>query len=193
MATQQLQTEQPKKPASSEQTAIERRETAPLSALREPFPGTALPRPFALMRRLSEDMDRLFEQFFGSSLMAGERIGAMGGSWWPAMDVYQRDNKLIVQADVPGVPRENIKVEVRDNQLFISGERKSETERKERGYYQSERSHGSFTRAIALPEEAKADTASAKFDKGVLEVEIELAPQKAPRGRVIEVREGKSN
>lgn len=125
--------------------------------------------------------------------MSAEAIGGFAENWWPAVDIYQRDHKLVIQADVPGMAKDDIKVEVRENQLCISGERKTETERKERDYYRSERSYGGFSRTIELPEGAKGETASARFDKGVLEVEIELAPESAQRGRVIEIREGKSN
>lgn len=190
MATPQVQTEQAKKATTAEpKAAIERKEASAVPVRREPFAA----RPLSLMRRLSEDMDRLFEEFFGSNLIGTEKLGAFAESWWPAIDVYQRDNKLVVQADVPGMDKDNIKVEVRDNQLFISGERQSESERSEQGYYRSERSYGSFTRTIALPEGAKPDTASASFDKGVLKVEVEVSPQKKPQGRVVEVRETKSN
>lgn len=190
MATPQVQTEQAKKGTPSEpKAAIERKEPSAAPVRREPSAA----RPLSLMRRLSEDMDRLFEEFFGSGLIGPERLGAFTDRAWPAIDVYQRDNKLVVQADVPGIDKDNIKVEVRDNQLFISGERKSESERSEQGYYRSERSYGSFSRTIALPEGAKQDTASARFNNGVLEVEVELSPQKKPQGRVIEVRETKSN
>jgi HSP20 family protein len=195
MATQQIQTEQPKKATPAEtSSAIERKESGASPIRRSPsFPSFTPMRPFSLMRRLSEDMDRLFEQFWGASPISPERLGGFGEGWWPAIDMYQRDNKLVVQADVPGLAKDDIKVEVRDNQLCISGERKSATERPEGGYYRSERSYGSFSRTIDLPPGAKADTASARFDKGVLEVELELAPQKAPGGRLIEIREGKSN
>lgn len=192
MATQQIQTEQPKKSASTEtSTAIERKPSSAVPIQRGS--PSAPTRPFSLMRRLSEDMDRLFEQFWAATPMTAASTGGLTESWWPAVDIYQRDHKLVIQADVPGMAKDDIKVEVRENQLCISGERRSETERKERDYYRSERSYGGFSRTIELPEGAKADTASARFDKGVLEVEIELAPEQAPRGRVIEIREGKSN
>jgi HSP20 family protein len=82
---------------------------------------------------------------------------------------------------------------LRADELCISGERKAESERSDRGYHCSERSYGSFTRTIALPDNAKPETTSARFDKGVLEVEVELEPSRKPQGRVIEVREVKNN
>jgi HSP20 family protein len=150
--------------------------------------------PFSLMRRFSDDMDRIFDQFFGSSL------GSWGGSranpsdreatWWPQIEVTQRDDKLVVLADVPGLKRDDIKVELHQNELRISGERRSESERTEGGYHRSERSYGSFSRSIELPDGIKLDTASATFENGVLKIEIEAPYLTQGRGRLIEVREG---
>jgi HSP20 family protein len=140
------------------------------------------------MRRLSDDMDRLFEGFLGSGPSGWPewpRTLSRATSW-PEIEVSQKGDKLIVQADVPGLKKEDVNVEVRDNELCISGERRSESERTEGGYYQSERSYGSFCRVVPLPEGAKPDTTSATFKDGVLRVEIE-APETRP-GRRIEVR-----
>jgi len=153
--------------------------------------------PFTLMRRFSEDMDRLFESFFGRGV--GDWPGGalawpestLGTTFLPAIEVSHQGNKLIVQADIPGLKKEDVKVEVRDGELSISGERQSREERNERGFYRSERSYGSFHRTVPLPEGAKPDTASATFENGVLRVEIE-APAQGSQARQIEIREGGS-
>jgi HSP20 family protein len=141
------------------------------------------------MRRLSEDMDRVFQNFLGRDL-------AIGGNWpetfasstaWPELEVFQKDNKLVVQADVPGIKKEDVKVEVKDGELCISGERRSESEREEGGVYRSERSYGSFRRIVPLPEGAKPDTATASFENGVLRVEVE-APAETSQRRRVEVK-----
>src|SRR6185436_2039471 len=92
---------------------------------------------------------------------------------WPEIEIYRRDDKLVVRADVPGLSKDDVIVEMRDNELWISGERRSETEHKEGDYYRTERSYGRFSRTIPLPEGAMADTASATFQSGVLEIEID--------------------
>jgi HSP20 family protein len=146
--------------------------------------------PFSLMRRFSEDMDRLFEGFFGPSRFGSEPFGSlMPSTRWPEIEVHQEGNRWVVQADVPGLRREDVNVEVRDDQLMISGERRSQSERNEGRYYRSERSYGTFTRAIPLPEGANLESASASFENAVLRIELEV-PEQQQRSRRIEVREG---
>lgn len=161
--------------------------------------------PFSLMRRISEDMDRLFEGFFGPGLL-GSR-GPLGASnslfegqspfglgrtgQWPEIDVHQEGDRLIILADVPGLNREDVHVEVQDQRIVISGERQTQNERREGGFYHSERSFGSFSRAIPLPENANVESASASFENGVLRIEIEAPDQQRSRGRRIEIREGR--
>lgn len=198
MATQQPQTGQTKAASNPEaQTGMQRKSGEAATPVRgELSRPRGLSNPFALMKRLSEDMDRLFSEFWGgSSLMPSPamRFGGFGESWWPAIDVYQRENKLVVQADLPGLEKDDVKVEVRDGHLCISGERRSESEHREEGYHRTERSSGYFSRAIALPDDVKTETASATFEKGVLKVELEVPAPAQSKARVIEVREGKAN
>jgi HSP20 family protein len=150
------------------------------------------------MRRFSEDMDRLFSGFFGRdpfqladwpAQLAGPR-GDMGV--WPEIEVHQEGTKLVIQADVPGLKKDEVSVEARQNELCISGERRNQSERNEGRYYRSERSYGKFCRTIRLPEGAKLDTASATFENGVLKIEIE-APSEQSEARKIEVREGNAH
>ncbi len=157
--------------------------------------------PLSAMRRLSDEMDRIFDDFFTRSFgelpFAGldrqqSSSGTLGMSFWPELELSQREGKLVIQADLPGLRREDVKVELKDDELSISGERRSAREHEEGGFYRSERSYGSFRRTVPLPEGAKADTASATFENGVLRVEIE-APAENAQGRRIEVREGKTH
>jgi HSP20 family protein len=146
--------------------------------------------PFSLMRRFSEDVDRLFEGFFGSSLLGEEWPASLAQTTrWPEIDVHQEGNRLVIHADVPGLRREDVNVEVRGQELWISGERRSQREGNEAGVFRSERTYGSFCRTIPLPEGANLESASASFENGVLKIEIE-APEEHTRGRRIEVREG---
>jgi HSP20 family protein len=87
--------------------------------------------------------------------------------------------------DLPGLKRDDVKVELTEGLLTISGERKEEKEEKREGYYRSERSYGSFFRQIPLPEGAKTDTAKAEFNDGVLEITMQ-APAREPQKRLLD-------
>jgi HSP20 family protein len=111
-------------------------------------------------------------------------------TWLPEIESFHRGDEFIVRADLPGMKREDISVEVQDDALVIEGERNSDFEDREEGYYTSERSYGHFCRVVPLPEGAIADSVKATFRDGVLEVVTKAPPpQDANRGRRIEVGE----
>ena len=129
--------------------------------------------PFSLMRRFTEEMDRMFEDFGGWRGRRGE-----AEHWAPAVEVRERDGKLEVVAELPGVNESDVKVEINNEGLAIQGERKREHEEKREGYYHSERSYGHFYRRIPLPEGANTDQAQAEFRNGELRVSIPVPAQK---------------
>jgi len=156
--------------------------------------------PFSIMRRISDEMDRFFENFgMGRSLMSGGESGQWGeqgyggrnlsSMWAPHVEVCERDGKLLVQADLPGMKREDINVQIDQDAIVIQGERKAHQTSNQGGYYRSERSYGSFYRTIPLPEGTNADSAQASFRDGVLEIELD-APREQQRGRRLEIRDG---
>ena len=154
--------------------------------------------PFSVMRRISDEMDRLFEGFgFGRGAFGGEPAwqgglssGAEQGAalWSPHLEMFERDGKLIVTADLPGVKKEDVKVEVDQDAITLQGHRRHEQTSRQQGYYRSERSYGSFYRAIPLPEGADPSTASAIFRDGVLEIALQ-APQKRAGSRWLEIKD----
>jgi HSP20 family protein len=141
--------------------------------------------PFSLMRRMLEDLDRMFEGL--GSARAGFEGGTTGGFapiWSPAIDVIERDGRFVVRADVPGLSPDDIRLEVRDGALVLEGERRQEIQVEgEQGVYRSERMYGRFSRVIPLPEAADLDKAAARFENGVLEIEIPLR-ENAQRRRI---------
>lgn len=157
--------------------------------------------PFAMLNTLRREMDRLFEDFgFGGSLLRGSRLfGDLDRSfgdmtraiWSPQVEVYERDGKLHVAADLPGLGKDDVRVEVLDNQLTIEGERQSEQRDEKRGW--SERSYGRFYRSVPLPEGINPDTASASFENGVLHVTFEAPARAERRGKQIPIGESKSS
>jgi HSP20 family protein len=152
--------------------------------------------PFSLMRRFSEEMDQLFGDFgFGGGLASGFR-GELGGladlqgsMWLPQVEAFERDGQLIVRADLPGLTKDDIDVDITDDAIKIRGERRQEKEENEAGYYRSERSYGSFYREIPLPSGVNADEANATFRSGVLEITMP-APARQTSSRRIEIGEG---
>ena len=134
--------------------------------------------PFGFMRRMAEDMDRLFQDF---GLAQSPTLGLPQSSvrdlsrpvsWIPQLETFRRGDKLVVRADLPGMKKEDVQVDVEDGILTISGERCDENEDSRDDYYRSERSYGQFYRSIALPKGVSAESCEASFKDGVLEVSL---------------------
>jgi len=121
------------------------------------------------------DMNRLFNTLFEPS------AGAVMRRWSPAMDLVETEDNYVLRADLPGVSEGDVKIELDDNVLTISGERKSAHKEAKEGYYRVERAYGSFSRTLKLPEGVDADSISASFDRGVLEVNVPKPEQRKPR------------
>ena len=142
--------------------------------------------PFGLMRRLSEDMDQLFGQLAGGNgaLLAGPTLRDTQPQWIPAIDVSQHEDKLVVQADLPGLGADDVTVEVDNGILTLSGERRDERETESDGVRRTERLYGRFSRSIVLPDNARADEVQASFRDGVLEITVPLSKSASPPRRV---------
>jgi HSP20 family protein len=167
-----------------------RKETAPPAPARtEPAPPT----PFDLLRRMTAQFDRVFDRpfaafpswsaFFERMPAHGFLPGPMPDSWTPRVDMITRDGAFVVRADLPGVPKEEIKIEVADNVLTLQGERRSVVEHKEGETAYTERFYGEFYRAIPLPDGADVAKVAATYKDGVLEIVVPMAapPPKAVR------------
>jgi len=138
--------------------------------------------PFREMERLTERMERLFEEFFPTVRREEEREYL----WAPAVDVYENDKAYVVEVDLPGLKKEDVKVTLQDNVLTIQGERRLAREEKGVDYHRQERFYGKFLRSFTLPETVDADKVSAEFKDGVLRLTL---PKREPSaGRVIEVK-----
>lgn len=111
-------------------------------------------------------------------------------AWTPEIESFQRGDEFVVRADLPGLEKKDVSVEVQDDALVIQGERHSEHEDRRKGYYSSERSYGQFCRVVPLPEGAIADNAKATFKDGVLEVVMKAPPHELSRGRRLEIGDG---
>ncbi|MBI3622448.1 MAG: Hsp20/alpha crystallin family protein [Nitrospirae bacterium] len=149
------------------------------------------PRPFAGLTHMEQEMERWVDDVMGRPW---RRLGMP--DWWrrrelmprqPAVEIVEEKEQVIVKAEIPGLKKEEIQVNLSDGMLTISGERKEEVEKKEKGYYYSERSYGSFRRSIQLPAEVKADRVSAMFKDGVLEIRLPKTEQAKQREVTIKV------
>ena len=129
---------------------------------------------------LQGEMNRLFSSFFDTPRTAGGN-GAPARRWIPAMDLVETEDHFVLKADLPGVAESDVKIELESNVLTISGERKTEHEAKKDGYYRLERSTGTFSRALTLPEGVDSGAVTASFDNGVLEVRIPKPAEAKPR------------
>ena len=140
--------------------------------------------PFAFMRRVTEELDRAFG-------LRAEVPGLQAfypKMWAPEIEVLERDGRFIVRVDLPGLKKEDVKIDVTHDELTIEGERKLETEEKEEGFYRTERVYGRFYRRIAIPEHVKAENAVAAFKNGVLEIEMPAIPVPEVKKRTVDIK-----
>jgi HSP20 family protein len=132
---------------------------------------------------LQGEMNRLFSTFFDTPTSRAGNGGTTAASrrWIPAMDLIETGEHFVLKADLPGISENDVNIEVENNVLTVSGERKTEHEEKHEGYYRLERATGAFARSLTLPEGIDAEAVSATFDNGVLEVRIPKPAQAQPR------------
>ena len=151
--------------------------------------------PFSMVRQMQDEVDRWFNRFgvdsswMSPSAWMASAAGAAkkAGEWIPSVDAFQRGNEFVIRADVPGMSRNDLTVEVGEDSVTISGERKHEQAEDRDGVYWSERSYGSFSRVIPLPPGAISDSAKANFNNGVLEIVMQAPSQETRRGRKIDI------
>jgi HSP20 family protein len=124
-------------------------------------------RPFREVTRLRREMDRLWDDYFGSGRRA---LQPMPAEFAPAVDVKETADQIVVKAEVPGMDAKDINISVTGDVLTIKGEKKSEREETEENYHLVERSYGSFSRSLAMPAAVDLDKIEAKYDKGVLTI-----------------------
>jgi HSP20 family protein len=187
------------------------RTTAPptaSNAAKAPAPAPAAPpavgfRPFAQFRRFAEEMDRLLESYgFGagfslpSVLTRGHELlrretGLVPAEWSPRVDVAERDGRMVIRADLPGMTPADVQVEIGEDQVVLRGERKQAREEEVEGRHYSECTYGRFYRAIPLPDDADTEKAKATFRNGVLEVTVPVPPSAEFKMRRLTIEEAK--
>ncbi|MEW6701686.1 MAG: Hsp20/alpha crystallin family protein, partial [Bacteroidota bacterium] len=109
-------------------------------------------------------------------------------NFYPRIDISENKNHINVSAEIPGVKKENIKITLQDNILTIEGEKKKESEEKEKNFYRSERIYGSFKRCFTLPTQVDSENVDAKFEDGTLNIQLKKIESKAKNEKVIELK-----
>ncbi len=130
--------------------------------------------PWTELAGLQNDMSRLM-----NGLLEGN--GKSVQSWVPALDVWETENELVYAFDLPGIPEEQISVEVEDGSLSVTAERSRTNEQSDDRFYRFERRHGTFTRTIGLPQDVSEDAINAEYKNGVLEIHVVKPEQAKPR------------
>jgi HSP20 family protein len=135
--------------------------------------------PWREMTTLQNRINRMFDDPFF-------RIGRMDddagmGMWNPTVDLYEKDDNFVIKAELPGVNKKDITIDLKDRVLTLSGERSYDNEVKEENYYRRERSYGKFHRAFTLPADVEADKIKAEFKDGVLKVEVPKPEDRKPK------------
>ena len=173
-------------------------------------PASLLGNPLSMMRSLVDDLDHFFDDFLGfggspsryrqpspgTGTGSGSALQSSGGGygtaslWYPQIEVSERGGNLVVCADLPGIRKEDVHLEVHDDYLVLEGERRQESEENQGGVYRSERSYGRFYRTIPLPDGVNPEQVRANFKDGVLEVTVPMPSREQRQGRRIEIQQG---
>jgi len=141
--------------------------------------------PFRDVAVLQNRINRMFDESFGPSRDRDDEMNMC--AWRPAVDIYETETGVILAVELPGVGKENVAVEVKDNILTLKGERLSKPEIKEENYYRQERCYGSFQRSFTLHHNIQPNLIKATFKDGMLEIEIPRPEEEQPKQITVNV------
>jgi HSP20 family protein len=141
--------------------------------------------PLRDLLSIQDRMNRLFEQTLSRSRTEG---GISASTWAPAVDIYETPETIVMKADLPGLTREDIEIEIHDNTLTIKGERRFAKDVQQENYLRVERAYGPFERSFTLPTGVRQEEIRASFRDGVLELLLPKAEEAKPKKIAIDVR-----
>jgi HSP20 family molecular chaperone IbpA len=160
----------------------------PQAWLRSQFAGWE--DPMALVRKVTEEADQLFARFMGRPIAAKSGEGGEAGKWMPPVEVLQRDDRLLICIDLPGISRDSVNVEIQRDRVLVDGERKDDfASGNAPGFRRSERSYGPFHRTVPLPEGVDPDSAQASMRDGVLEISLRMPTPSERRGKRLDIQD----
>lgn len=143
------------------------------------------------MLAIQNEMNRMFDQFFAEDFPFSTRLMARPGmEFFPKLDISETANEYKVTAELPGMDEKDIQIRLEKDTLFLSGEKRSETEEKEKTFHRVERSYGSFERMIPFDTQLDEDKVSAVFKNGVLTISLPKAGDAIRKTRQIEIKKG---
>jgi HSP20 family protein len=143
--------------------------------------------PFRDLVSLQERMNRLFDDSFRGVARSGEEDWALGGSWAPAVDIFEHEGNIVLKAELPGVEAKDVDIRVENNVLTLRGERKFDSEVTRESYHRVERSYGTFSRSFTLPTVVDTGNIKAEFKEGVLRVTLPKREEAKPKQIAISV------
>ncbi len=156
-----------------------------------PWGKSSVSRPEEYFRSLREEMDKLFDDFWGGEFVpkAMSRLEEGMGTFVPSVEVSEKKSAVMVTAELPGMNEKDIELTLSKSgdQLLIKGEKKFEEEKKEENFYRCERAYGGFRRVVALPAEVDPEKVKATFEKGVLSVTMHKLPESKKETRRIAI------
>jgi HSP20 family protein len=142
--------------------------------------------PFRELRSLQDEMNRLFSSSFSRGNTGGETDQIMRGAWNPSVDIFENQNQIVLEAELPGMKPQEVEISIENNVLTLHGERKFEKKDESDNFHRVERSYGSFTRSFTLPPTVSSENAQAEFENGVLR--LTLAKREEAKPRRIEIK-----
>ncbi len=129
-------------------------------------------RPRNTIQDIQEELNRLMEETFGEFGQFEQRIGSQIGTWKPAIELFEKDGNLLLRAELPGLEKDDINIEISNNSLILSGDIKEKEEEKGQNYYKSELRYGKFLRNINLPLDINKEKIKASFKNGILTIDM---------------------
>jgi HSP20 family protein len=140
--------------------------------------------PLRGMSSLQEEMNRVFDEFFGRVPL---RVEKEEGIWAPSVDVSENNNAITINAEIPGMSKDDIKINIQDNTITLKGEKIQEKEEKDANYHRVERNYGAFVRSFTLPTPVQSDKVKASYKNGVLKIVLSKSEEVKPKEIPIEI------
>lgn len=143
---------------------------------------------YSLMQDFQEEMNRMLDEAFGETRLV-ETDAGLRRMWRPAIEMSEKDNQYLIKAELPGLERENIDIEISENDITIKGETSHKSEEKTDNIYKSEFKYGKFQRTITFPSEVDSENAHAEYKNGILKVVVPISEEEHKKHKKIEIEE----